>query len=93
MTILTPPETNIVHIADRPRDSTPEIRCEQIIYSTTGERPLWVHYDPKVISCIAHLWSPTNAARYMLGAAGFRRCQTLATGELWARPITQRKDA
>lgn len=74
-----------VRISHEPA-SNQSLRCEQVVHSATGERPLWVQYDPSAISRIAHLWSPTNSARYLLGAAGYKRCQTLATGELWVQP-------
>lgn len=79
-TIQAPPT---LQLSERFTEPDHGQRCQQIVHSTTGERPIWVTYDTATTQAIAHLRSPTNSARYMLGAAGYRHDQTLQTGELW----------
>lgn len=81
-------EIEISHDA-RPQHADVSTRTEQVIFAITGERPLWVHYNPASVSAVAHLWNPRNSSRYLLGAAGYRHHQTIDTGEIWTRPHTK----
>lgn len=77
-------EIEISHDARHQHDDE-TMRTEQVIFAGTGERPLWVRYNPAIVSAVAHLWSPRDSSRYLLRAAGYRHHQTIDTGEVWTR--------